>query len=76
MADTVICDEILVTLLERGPIVVRSDGEFLRSLGCGTQSAKKSALSSLIAAGKVLRCRPAPQSCSDSGQPITFYGLG
>lgn len=73
MADAVICDEIVVTLLEEGPVVVQSDGEFLRKVKAhGSRKQVKSALSALIEERKVLRHRPAPQGCSDPGQPITF----
>lgn len=75
MADPILCDEILVTLEEQGPIKVRRACEFREAAGLSVGWSKtqvKKALGSLIHSGKVRRHRPELQSCSDVGQPITF----
>lgn len=75
MADPVLCDEILVTLEERGAVTVDRPGEFKEKAGINPAWSKnqvKKALGSLIDRKLVVRHRPPQQSCSDPGQPITF----
>lgn len=77
MADSVICDEIKVALLEKGPIVVPSDGAFRHVAGInGSSRAVKSALASLIQQGVVRRHRRMPEGCTDSECPVKFELAG
>lgn len=72
MADSLICDEILVAL-ERGSVTVQTHGELRHVCKIhGSSKDVKRALGSLINRGEVIRHRPIPQGCSDQLQPITF----
>lgn len=73
MVDSIVCDDILNQLREEGPLVVQSDNEaYARLKADAPKRVKKSAMSSLIRKRWVKRERPAPEGCSDPGQPITF----
>ncbi|MDQ5932048.1 MAG: hypothetical protein QG649_133 [Patescibacteria group bacterium] len=76
MADEVLCDEILITLEERGGgITVDSASQFREAAGLNDGWSKtqvKKALGSLIHRRQVRRFRAEPQGCGDMGQPTTF----
>lgn len=75
MADSILCEEILVRLEERGYVRVERLGDFKSELGINPEWSNtqiKRALGSLISNGKVLRHRAGLQSCCDNGQPVTY----
>ena len=75
MADSILCDEIIVKLEERGFVRVDRPCDFKSELGINSEWSNtqiKRALGSLISRGKVLRHRAELQSCSDNGQPVTY----
>lgn len=73
MSDSLIKDEILVKLDEKGSVTVPTHGEFRHALGVhGSSNEVKRALGSLIKTGQVQRRRRPPQGCSELERPITF----